>query len=299
MTDVDHESINPTGVALTKENIQRSLCTLGSHPITHKHTFLECNLSEQDANSISAIKDFPNILYLNVSKNSIQTLADLSALPYLIQLNANNNQLSECLDFLPDQCDKDNAWEDGHHAVGSMLTMADLSHNNIAQLTDLSRHRFLENLKLHCNGISAIEGLNNLRFLQVLDLSFNNITKIEGLDDLPIRELNLKGNQITMLENLEKLTKLTYIDVSNNQLTSIAALSQCSTLTYIDARNNNIQFIRQTEYLREIPWLSTLLMQGNPCFFKELYRLRVVYRLPTLKSLDGATVSAEEKVSTR
>jgi Leucine-rich repeat (LRR) protein len=64
-------------------------------------------------------------------------------------------------------CSADSAWEGGHRSPGSLLTTADLSHNAINRLRELSDHRFLEQLILHHNRISVIEGLSGLRFLQV------------------------------------------------------------------------------------------------------------------------------------
>jgi hypothetical protein len=48
-----------------------------------------------------------------------------------------------------------------------MLTAANMSHNAIEVIADLSHHPFLECLILSHNMISKIEGVINLRFLKV------------------------------------------------------------------------------------------------------------------------------------
>jgi hypothetical protein len=77
------------------------------------------------------------------------------------------NQLTKCLEFSPPLCEESNAWSEGGQAVGSMLTLADLSDNFIFELEDLSRHRFLECLLLSNNKIRTIGGLGGLKYLQV------------------------------------------------------------------------------------------------------------------------------------
>lgn len=84
-----------------------------------------------------------------------------------IYFSFSNNKLEKCLDFAPKHCHEASAWATGQQAVGSMLTLVDLSANLISNIGDLSSHRFLECLLLSRNQITQINGLNNLRFLQV------------------------------------------------------------------------------------------------------------------------------------
>ena len=161
---------------------------------------------------------------------------------------------------------------------------------------DLSRHQFLEQLILHQNCISVMEGMQALKYLRVLNLSYNNISVIEGLDNLPIKELHLKGNKIKQLHGLDKLPHLTLLDVSENSIISLSQLEQCNNLVHLDVSFNCIEYIRQVEYLQNIPWLTSLVLCNNPCEAKELYRLRVLYRLPKLLFLDNSEAAREDKV---
>lgn len=78
-----------------------------------------------------------------------------------------NNKIVKCLDFSPLHCTKEEAWNSGHNAVGSMLTFVDLSFNRIAYIDSLARHQFIKVLNLSNNQITKISGLEELRYLQV------------------------------------------------------------------------------------------------------------------------------------
>jgi len=277
--------------------IKDGLKTIGLHPISMKHTFLEVSVPNKNLKDVSVLSDYPNLMYIDVSVNKIETLTALKDLPFLIQLNASGNQLTECLDFRPKLCNAEDASSDGHTDIGSMLTQVNLSNNNITNLQSfLKHHNFLEILLLKNNNISIIEELIDLKFLKVLDLSYNNISKIQGLNSASIRELNLSGNQITDLNGLQDLPNLTSLNVENNCIMSLFPIAQCKNLTYINASGNKIEYARQGEFLFEIPYLNTLLLHQNPCHKKDHYRLRVIYRLPNLQRLDFTAVTAEERI---
>jgi hypothetical protein len=277
--------------------IKEGLKTIGLHPISMKHTFLELSIPDKNLKDVSVLSDYPNLMYVDVSFNKIESLTALKDLPFLVQLNASRNQLTECLDFSPRLCNADDASSGGHTDIGSMLTQVNFSNNKITNLRNhLQRHKFLEILLLKSNQISVIEELIDLKFLKVLDLSYNNISKIQGLNSTSIRELNLSGNQINSLDGLQDLPNLTSLNVENNCVLSLFPLAECKNLTFINASGNKIEYARQTEFLGEIPWLNTLLLHKNPCHKMDHYRLRVIYRLPNLERLDFTTVQAEERI---
>lgn len=236
-------------------------------------------------------------MYINCSKNKLKTLKSLENIQTLVQLNASENELTTCLDFTVPRCSYDSAWATGHTAVGSMLTLADLSNNKITELRDLSDHIFLECLLLNNNYISLIKGLDNLQFLQVLDLSYNKLNSITGLDGLRIQELILRNNNITVLNGLNNLPCLITLDVANNKISSLLGLSQCDQLNYLDISNNNIINIIELNYLSPLQWMRRLILVNNECCNLRLYRSRVIFRLPQIVQLDLTNVSAEDKIA--
>ena len=57
---------------------------------------------------------------------------------------------------------------------------------------------------------------------QELDLSFNNITQIEGLDGLiKLTDLTLFNNRISKLKNMDDLVNLQVISIGNNNLVDL------------------------------------------------------------------------------
>ena len=72
------------------------------------------------------------------------------------------------MNFAPPKCSEKDAWPTGKHAIGSMLVRANLSHNKIQVLNDLSHHSYLECLLLSYNKINQIRGMQELRYLQVI-----------------------------------------------------------------------------------------------------------------------------------
>lgn len=282
--------------SITPDILSKGLRRIGKHPITLRHGYLELCLSESHLDNIDHLKNFPYIMFLDISGNSIESLDVLQNMTTLVKLNASGNAISECLAFSAPLCHSENAWTEGYNSAGSLLTDVDLSENEIKEILDLSAHRFLEVLKVASNQIRSINGLNNLSHLRELDLSYNSISVIEGLDNLPIQVLNLRGNAIMHLHGLDTLPHLTSLDVAENKICSLAPLWCLKNLVHLDAGSNEIDYIRQTEFLQEIPWLQTLVLAKNPGQDKELYRLRVLFRLPRLAELDGEAATQEDKV---
>ena len=273
-----------------------SLSLLGKHPLTQRHAFLEIKLVDKQLSDLEGIRKFPLLVYVNASKNNISDLEPLSSLLCLSQLNLSENKITSCLQYQPQLCNSQKYWASGNHAIGSMLTLANLSFNLIEEIADLSHHPFLECLLLNNNKIKKISGLQNLKHLKVLDLSGNQISIIEGLDNLPIEELNLSKNKIEKVDGLANLPNLSVLNVSNNLISSLGPLVSCTNLNSLNAGYNSLQHIRQAEFLCELRWLKRLVLYGNPASKKHLYRFRVIFRLPLLNHLDDLDVAAEEKV---
>ena len=223
-------------------------------------------------------------------------ITDASQFSFVYTRINSGNELTTCLDFAPPYCNNNNAWSSGHIALGSILVNADLSRNHISQLGTLSKHPFLECLLVSHNLIRKIEGISSLSFLQVLDLSDNDINVIQGLDNLPIRELNLAGNNLLTLHGLADLKELSFLDVSHNKITCLAPLKHCTKLSFLDAQHNDLNIIRQVEFLKDLEWLRSLILLGNPAFFIPFYRYCVIHIIPLIQFLDRTTVSIEEKI---
>jgi Leucine-rich repeat (LRR) protein len=283
-------------VRLDEEAIQGGLGGLARSPATLSHVFATLSLPDKSIDSIEELADYVHVQDLDISGNCITDLKPLASLPHLLNLNASKNSLSDVLDFKTPHCTAEDAWCEGDGKLGSTLQTADLSSNCIVQIRDLSWHRFLRHLVLDHNEIERITGLESLQYLQVLSLQHNKLTQISGLRDLSIHTLHLDNNQITVIEELDRLPRLKTLSLANNLITRLDGLQHCTDMESCNLRANQVESIRQVEFLRDLTLCTCLEMTDNPLQSKEFYRRRVLVRLPRLTLLDGAIVSAEEKV---
>jgi hypothetical protein len=281
---------------LSRESVEDALTGLTRSPSSLSHVFTDLALPEAEIEGIGILQEFPHIQNLDLKGNQIKELKTLAELPNLLTLDASENELTTVLDYKTPHCRKEEAWYTGDLNVGSTLQHADLSHNKIRVMRDLSCHRFLRTLVLDHNQIKTIKGVDTLDCLQVLSLANNDIISISGLGNLPVHTLRLDNNRIKHLKNLDALPRLRNFTISNNQLKNVAGLRRCKELQHLDLSGNLIEAVRQAEFLMDLPLLNSLVLTGNAVQRKEYYRRRVLLRLPRLTMLDGAIVSAEECV---
>lgn len=73
---------------LSTELIKKNLKRIGRDPITLQHVLLELSLSNCSLENISAVSEYPHVMFLDVSNNNIAELSALSNLPTLSELKA-------------------------------------------------------------------------------------------------------------------------------------------------------------------------------------------------------------------
>ncbi|XP_028414468.1 leucine-rich repeat and guanylate kinase domain-containing protein-like isoform X2 [Dendronephthya gigantea] len=198
----------------------------------------------------------------------------------LVKLDVSHNQLPTLLDFYPPK----------------NLIEVNFSHNVIDELPDLSKHCHLVTLILDYNNIEEINGLSHCYCLKKLSMVNNNIQRISGLSNLPLTHLNLSHNSVKKIENLDTLKYLKVLDLSCNYIRSLKGLQEHEFLQEINLEGNQIIDIAEIRYIRELRLLRKLNFQRNPIQEMSDYRLSILFRLQTLKNLDGVDVTANEKV---
>ena len=113
-------------------------------------------------------------------------------------------------------------------------SVVNLEDKNIKKIEGLERASvYIKELLLCDNNIETIQGLNSCKNLVFLDLGDNKISRIEkgafnGLNNL--KELNLFGNKIEKIENLEPLTNLEGLILSGNKIQKIENISHLNKL---------------------------------------------------------------------
>lgn len=114
----------------------------------------------------------------------------------------------------------------------------------------------------------------------VADLSFNRIKKIEGLETL---------------EHLQDLS------LFNNEIKTIAALEGLKSLQCLSLGNNQIEQVEQVLYLKRLPKLEVLVLDGNPMSRARAsqYRAFCLAFLPGLRYFDYALVLPAEIIAAK
>ncbi|XP_022098760.1 leucine-rich repeat and guanylate kinase domain-containing protein-like isoform X2 [Acanthaster planci] len=173
----------------------------------------------------------------------------------------------------------------------------DLSFNNIETLNDFTELSTITKLIVDNNKISSLDGLQECKSLSCLSVAHNRIEKIENLQGLPLKYLNLRGNRLKEIENVESLHHLQQLDLSGNFIGSLRGLETNTLLETIDLENNHVESIDNIKPVQEISLLRNLNLLRNPIQGVSDYRLSLLYCLPQLTELDRHRVEAEEKVS--
>ncbi|EGG18027.1 leucine-rich repeat-containing protein [Cavenderia fasciculata] len=134
------------------------------------------------------------------------------------------------------------------------------------------------------------------------------------------RELNLRGNKISVLENLGATKdQFDTIDFSDNEITRLENMPQMKRLKTLLFNNNHINKIADDfgeslvnlhtliltnnritnladlDALANFPALKYISLLDNVCTKKQNYRLYLVYILPRLKVIDFKKISQEER----
>ena len=262
----------PEEGVLVAQHMLRGLHSIGAHPVSLQLVYLATNLSSLRLRDISLLANYTHLVVVDISNNLIESLEVFSHVPYLTTLLASQNRLVKCLEFAPPLCTEEKAWSQGQHAIGSMLTYADLSCNNVSSVGDIRQHQFLECLLLKDNAIESTLGLHHLRYLLVLDLTNNRLTSLVNLDGLRLHELYISGNRLSSLEGLSELFSLRILHADSNLIDTTAPLARIPSLREISVSRNRIKTIRDLENLQDLTRLVFLNVDGNPCSLKPFYR---------------------------
>eukprot|EP00944_MAST-04C_sp_MAST-4C-sp1_P006874 g6874.t1 len=290
---------------LSKEQIAQCLSLPKFSPKFQTHVYTRFSFQEfegrADVSDISTLSKFQHLQQVDVSKGKIQSLAALRDLHGLYDLDASYNELVEVLDFeTPDGSNSETSWTGGECYIGSPLLKANLSHNQIFRVRNLSWFKRLVQLDLSNNKIQEIgDSLLNLTKLKTLTLANNNLKTCDGMPPF-VQNLNLAANALTDLSPLSALIDLQSIVVDKNRLVRLEELSECPLLQHISAKSNWITSFDILNPLQSLEQLCSISLHGNP-IQRQLahYRLRVILRLQNISVVDDTAVTADEKVKAR
>ncbi|XP_050300021.1 dynein axonemal assembly factor 11 [Anthonomus grandis grandis] len=137
--------------------------------------------------------------------------------------------------------------------------------------------------------------------LEELSLHQEDVEKIEHLNNWckNLQILYLQANQISKIENLNKLKQLQYLNLAINNVEKVENLERCESLEKLDLTLNFIGDLESIKSLQANIHLKDLYLTGNPCCDYEGYRDYVIAQLPQLESLDIKKITRSERIKAR
>ncbi|KAK8077747.1 Septation initiation network scaffold protein cdc11 [Apiospora saccharicola] len=174
--------------------------------------------------------DWDGMRELDVSSKQLQSLHKLDDFcGQVVSLDASDNSISY-LDGVPQSVRNlkmANNCLSGLTAWGHLMNLQyiDISNNEIDSLYAFKDLVHLRNLRADNNHITSLDGIKFHDSLQVLRVRGNLIEDLnmDGARMDRLTELDLQGNQIRSVRNLDQLPSLSTLNLDNNRLESFAA----------------------------------------------------------------------------
>lgn len=262
-------------------------------------------LADNQITDLQALMNIPGLELLDLSHNELSDLRALMGMSKLRTLNVAGNQLTDTTPL----------------STMTTLTALDLSDNPLGDLSGLEKLSNLQSLKVKNTGLvdMDLQHLENLTMLKGLSLEDNEGLSNEAVSYLKsmipyctiihsdlvysaqiggktypsnLTELDLSGQNLTNLGEIDKLDSLETLDLSQNSLTSVFRLEYCPsrlTLRWLDLSYNQISDIAALGTLSAVEYID---LSSN-----EVSSLQPLLRLKGLKTLKvGGNLLTQEQL---
>ena len=204
------------------------------------NSVIRLDLSNNNIEDITNLKDFKKLRFLNLSSNKIKGIKGLENLKDLTTLYLQNNQISDITPLsmntsLTTLNLKGNTAIDGNrnNYTGERLEKL----NKIGEILDRGGTISLD--------VDKISLFTNYKNIDLTGQNLETLELLEGMKDLT--NLNLNNNQLTLedeksQEILQNMTNLTTLQLSNNKITNIVAINSLKNLTalYLTGDDNKV-----------------------------------------------------------
>ncbi len=212
----------------------------------------EVYLSKNKLTNINALQRAPMMTYLSLSENGLTTdgITAIANYPYLLYLSLANNEI------------------DSVSSLTGLKYLKELrlQGNNLTSVNDLRRLVNLEILYIGHNNIQDIGFLNSLAKLSVLYANDNRITQIDNLTALnKLEAINVSNNSIASLSVLRNYkTTLTEIYAENNRLTDFSFINNAENLHILMLAGNKTELAQEnmSTWLGALPEMEVLTLSG-------------------------------------
>uniref|UniRef100_A0A3Q3XF82 Leucine rich repeat containing 49 n=1 Tax=Mola mola TaxID=94237 RepID=A0A3Q3XF82_MOLML len=175
-------------------------------------------------------------------------------------------------------------------------------HNQITMIWHLSHLQQLVVLNFYDDHISEMTGIEARSSLQILMLGKNSLIRcLDNLQDSNVshlsqlKVLNLAGNSISRVENLQGLDCLTEHNLWHNCISVVIEVDLLPCLQRLFLSCNNIISFDQLACLGELCSLSEVTLDGNPIALETWYKQAVLCCVLHLRQLDMKRVTDEDR----
>jgi len=246
LTDVSKLAILPNLTELSLNSISENV---GKFPNLKKLKSLNISSSPKIAvYGIKAANSFPSLTYLDMSYNNINNLSILinkenkSKAPHLKTLLVGSNDLRSLY---------------GIEAFDN-LEYLDAGYNQLYNLMGIEKITKLKQLILRNNTISSLQFSEGLTQLQELNISNNpNITDFNPLKNLiHLTILNLSGNGIKDLKNINNTAPLTHLHLTRCRIKSWESIKSFELLESISVSFIKKDDIKHFKELKNLKYIS-------------------------------------------
>ena len=113
--------------------------------------------------------------------------------------------------------------------------------------------------------------------MRTLDISHNLISKIENLENcIDLSYLNIGFNRISSLAEVNMtLGNIKHLILKSNAISSAEGLDKLYALHTLDLSDNIISNLDDVRLISELPFLTSLYLEGNPVSFHDNYQMEV------------------------
>ena len=191
------------------------------------------DLHEKRLSSLHMLDEFcGQLVSLDACNNQLEHLDGVP--PTVRQLKVNFNMLSELT-----------SWD---HLMN--LQYVDVSNNDISSLSGLKGLVHLRSLRADNNCLTSLGGLEHHDGLLSLRARNNQIEEVdfEGTKLIHLGELDLGGNRIDTVRNIERLPSLSILKLQRNKLQSFTASGRVQNLKHLDLSGNDLTTLDLSRY---------------------------------------------------
>ncbi|KAJ9438985.1 Internalin-A [Diplonema papillatum] len=311
-------------MALTHDLVKGALSNLGPTTNGTSLAYLNCDLTNLNLSNITLLEGFSELQRVDLSGNLLEDLAGLGKLKSLRTLIAKRNRLRAPYAALPHVF----ALQHVDLSANQLKSMPDLAPhkylqvlkldgNQIRSIVPLAGLRSLIELHLNDNCVADASGLEGAP-IRRLYLSGNEIADtawVEGLKDT-LEELVMNSNEVTRFKAVDGLSRLTRLEVGGNRISDTNELTKLSKLHHLrtlvaddnpcfnvddqrDCRSDGdseSDIVVEDNVALPPPVKSPVPDQDEAVPRDTLQRLKVIYMIPQLTTLNAEPVTYREKI---